>query len=217
MIPANGCDREDLAAFLLGLRQQRIADQTILDKIETVPRRIFVPEGVENAYEDRAAPIDCGQTMYGAAFAVRLVAALEIDASHRVLEVGTGSGYVTALMARLCAHVTSFERYRRLTEAASKRLKQVGVSNVSLFLEDGREGFAAGAPFDRIVVHATYPSTPRQFLDQLGNHGIVVCGIGPGEGDQALVRLRKVGSRFEREDIGIVHYQPPAFGKAEVL
>ena len=217
MIPANGRDREDLAAFLLGLRQQRIADQTILDKIETVPRRVFLPEGVENAYEDRTAPIDCGQTMFGAGFAVRLVAALEIDASHRVLEIGTGSGYVTGLMARLCAHVSSFERYRRLTEAASRRLKEVGVSNVSLFQEDGREGFAAGAPFDRVIVHATYPSTPRQYLDQLGNHGVVICGIGPEEGEQALVRLRKVGSRFEREDIGTVRYQPLAFGKSEVL
>ena len=214
---ANSRDREDLAAFLLGLRQQRIADQTVLDKIETVPRRMFLPEGVENAYEDRTAPIDCGQTMFGASFAIRLVTALEIDASHRILEIGTGSGYVTALMARLSAHVTSFERYRRLTEAASRRFKQIGVSNVSLFLEDGREGFAAGAPFDRVIVHAVYPSTPRHFLEQIGNHGIVVCGIGPHEGEQALAKLRKVGSRFEREDIGTVRYQPLAFGKAEVL
>lgn len=210
-------DREDLAAFLLSLRTRRIADPKLLEAIETVPRRFFLPDSIENAYEDRFAPIDCGETMPGALFAVRLVAALEIEADQNILEIGTGSGYVTALMARLCAHVTSFDRYRRLIEAASRRLKLVGVSNVSLFHEDGSDGFAAGAPFDRVIVHAAFPAVPRLFLDQIRPHGVLICAIGEAGQEQALVRLRKVGSRFEREDLGPVRYQPLAFGTAEVL
>lgn len=216
MTPKDG-DREDLAAFLLSLRSRRIADPKLLEAIETVPRRFFLPDGIDNAYEDRSAPIDCGETMPGALFAIRLVSALEIEADHRILEIGTGSGYVTALMARLCAHVTSFDRYRRLVEAANRRLKLVGVSNVSLFHEDGRDGFAGGAPFDRAIVHAAFPSVPRQFLEQLDSHGVMICAIGEAEAEQTLVRLRKVGSRFEREDLGAVRYQPLAFGTAEVL
>ncbi|MEC5289855.1 protein-L-isoaspartate(D-aspartate) O-methyltransferase [Aurantimonas sp. C2-6-R+9] len=214
---SEGRDREDLAAFLLSLRTRRIADPKLHEAIETVPRRFFLPDGIENAYEDRSAPIDCGETMPGALFAVRLVSALEIEADHRVLEIGTGSGYVTALMARLCAHVTSFDRYRRLVEAASRRLKLVGVSNISLFLEDGSDGFAAGAPFDRAIVHAAFPTVPRLFLDQIRPHGVLICALGEEGGEQALVRLRKVGSRFEREDLGPVRYQPLAFGTAEML
>jgi protein-L-isoaspartate(D-aspartate) O-methyltransferase len=212
-----GRDREDLAAFLLALRSQHVGGASLHQAVASVPRRLFVPESVEDAYEDRTAPIACGETMPGALAAARLVAALELQPEHRVLEIGTGSGYVTALLARMAAHVSSFDRYRRLVEAAGNRLKQVGVTNVSLFLEDGRDGFAGGAPYDRAIVHAAFPSVPRQFLEQLGVQAILICAIGPGDGEQSLVRLRKVGSRFEREDLWPVRYQPLAFGTAEVL
>ncbi|MEF2550047.1 protein-L-isoaspartate(D-aspartate) O-methyltransferase [Aurantimonas sp. A2-1-M11] len=210
-------DREDLAAFLLALRSERITDPRLLEAVESVPRRLFLPEGVVNAYENRSAPIACGETMHGALASVRLVAALEVQPSHRVLEIGTGSGYVTALLARLGAHVSSFDRYRGLVDAAGRRLRDIGITNISLFFEDGRDGFAGGAPFDRVIVHAAFASVPRQFLDQLGAHATMICAIGPGDGAQELLRLRKVGSRFEREPLGTVRYQPLAFGKADVL
>jgi protein-L-isoaspartate(D-aspartate) O-methyltransferase len=212
-----GRDREDLAAFLLALRSRHVGGASLHQAVASVPRRLFVPESVEDAYEDRSAPIACGETMPGALAAARLVAALELQPEHRVLEIGTGSGYVTALLARMAAHVSSFDRYRRLVETAGSRLKQVGVTNLSLFLEDGRDGFAGGAPYDRAIVHAAFPSVPRQFLEQLGVQAILVCAIGPGDGEQSLVRLRKVGSRFEREDLWPVRYQPLGFGTAEVL
>ncbi|EAS50066.1 putative protein-L-isoaspartate O-methyltransferase [Aurantimonas manganoxydans SI85-9A1] len=212
-----GRDREDLAAFLLSLRSERITDARLLEAVESVPRRLFLPEGIANAYENRSAPLACGETMHGALAAVRLVAALDVQPAHRILEIGTGSGYITALLARLGTHVSSFDRYRGLVEPAGRRLRDIGITNISLFLEDGRDGFAGGAPFDRVIVHAAFPAVPRQFLDQLGSNAAMICALGPGDGPQELLRLRKVGSRFEREPLGTVHYQPLAFGTADAL
>ena len=210
-------DREDLAAFLLTLRSARIGAPRLLEAIEAVPRRLFLPGEPASAYEDCCYPIDCGETMYGALTTARLVAALEIEPEQRVLEIGTGSGYVTALLARLAGHVTSFDRYRRLIEGASRRLKSLGIANISLFQEDGREGFPSGAPFDRVIAHAAFEAVPRQFLEQLGPQAVMIAAIGPGDGEQTLLRLRKVGSRFEREELGRVRYQPLGFGRAEKL
>lgn len=212
-----GRDREDLAAFLMRLRGARITDQRLTEAIEAVPRRLFVPSGLNAAYGDRSLPIDCGETMPGALFAAWLVHALGIEAGHRILEVGTGSGYVTALLARLGGKVVSMDRYRRLLDAADQRLKKTGASNVTLVREDGRAGYPPAAPFDRIVVHAALAAAPRQFLEQLAPQGIMICAIGPGDGPQSLVRLHKVGSRFEREDLRTVRYQPLAFGTAAAL
>ncbi|MCB8836680.1 protein-L-isoaspartate(D-aspartate) O-methyltransferase [Aurantimonas sp. VKM B-3413] len=210
-------DRERLAAFVTQLRSEPLVGPDLMKAVESVPRRNFVPMDVEDPYEDRTAPIDCGETMPGALTAVRLAALLEVEPEHRVLEIGTGSGYLTALFARLGSHVTTFDRYRRLVERASQRLKQLGISNVSTFFEDGREGYVAGSPFHRIIAHAAFPAQPRQFLEQLGPQAMMICAIGPGDGEQSLVRLRKVGSRFERDEIGKVRYQPLGFGKAEML
>ncbi|MEX6507744.1 protein-L-isoaspartate(D-aspartate) O-methyltransferase [Jiella sp. M17.18] len=211
-------DRELLAAFLatLGAEQPRIPE-ALLKAVSEVPRRMFVPVDVDDPYEDRPAPIDCGETMPGALAAVRLAALLDVEPEHRVLEIGTGSGYVTALLARTALHVTTFDRYRRLVERAAQRFKQLGITNVSSFFEDGREGYVAGSPFHRVIAHAAFPAPPRQFLEQLSPQAVMICAIGPGDGEQTLVRLSKVGSRFEREEIGRVRYQPLAFGKAEVL
>ncbi|WP_102958259.1 protein-L-isoaspartate(D-aspartate) O-methyltransferase [Mangrovicella endophytica] len=214
---APGRDREDLAAFVLRLRSERIADTRLIEAVEAVPRRLFVPKDVPNAYGDHSLPIDCGETMPSALKAVRLVDALRLEAGHRVLEVGTGSGYVTALLSRLARKVVSMERYRRLIEAAESRLKLAGGPAATIVREDGREGYPQMAPFDRIIVHAAYEAVPRRFLEQLVPHGIAICAVGPGDGAQNLVRLTKVGSRFEREDIGTVRYQPLAFGTAAML
>ncbi|KQT82554.1 protein-L-isoaspartate(D-aspartate) O-methyltransferase [Aurantimonas sp. Leaf443] len=210
-------DREDLAAFLLGLRTARLGGQRFLEAVESVPRRLFVPASLPNAYDDRSAPIECGETIHGALFQAGLVAALELESHHRVLEIGTGTGYMTALCARLSAHVTSFERYRRLLNDATKRLREVGIGNVALVLEDGREGHPSGGPYDRVIVHAAFAALPKVFLDQMNPNAAMICAIGPGNGEQALVRLRKTGSRFEQEELGKAHYQALAAGTAAVL
>ncbi|MCE7030080.1 rRNA adenine N-6-methyltransferase family protein [Jiella avicenniae] len=217
MTSAEGQDRERLAEFLVRLRGEPGVSPAILKAVETVPRRLFLPSGIDNPFEDRTAPIACGETMPGALAAVRIAAALEPEAEQRILEVGTGSGYVTALLARIVGHVTTFERYRRLLKAASQRFRDIGIANVTPIFEDGRDGFASGSPYHRVVIHSAFPAPPKQFLDQLAPHGALICAIGPGDGEQMLVRLRKIGSRFERQDIGPVRYQAIAFGKADVL
>lgn len=210
-------DREDLAAFLLRMRSEQVTGQHLGEAVEAVPRRLFVRGGVKYAYGDRSLPLDCGETMPGAGFAVRLVHALRVEPTNRILEIGTGSGYVTALLARLGARVTSLERYRGLLAAAAERLKACGLTNAALVHEDGREGYSNAAPYDRIIVHASFDVLPRTFLEQLAQHGQIVCALGPGAGSQTLVRLQKVGSRLEREDLREVRYQPLAIGTAAVL
>lgn len=212
-----GLDREELAAFLLKLRAAHITAPRLTEAVEAVPRRLFVRGNVHDAYGDAALPIDCGETMPGAAAAVSLVNALGVEASNRVLEIGTGSGYVTALLGKLGARVVSLDRYRTLLKAADERLKACGVANASLIHEDGREGYPDAAPYDRIIVHAAFETLPRTFLEQLAQHGQIVCAIGPGLGAQTLVRLQKVGSRLEREDLRQVYYQPLAAGVAKML
>ncbi len=217
MTPSDGADREKLAAFLVRQRGEPHMTPALLKAVESVPRRLFLPSGIDDPFEDRTAPIPCGETMPGALAAVRIAAAVEPEAEQRILEIGTGSGYVTALLARIVGHVTTFERYRRLLKAASQRFRDIGIANVTPIFEDGRDGFASGSPYHRIVVHSAFPAPPKQFLDQLSPHATLICAIGPGDGEQMLVRLKKVGSRFEREDIGPVRYQAIAFGKADVL
>ncbi|BDA84352.1 protein-L-isoaspartate O-methyltransferase [Aureimonas sp. SA4125] len=210
-------DREDLAAFLLRLRSEHPASGRLTEAVEAVPRRLFLRDGLRNAYADGFLPIDCGETMPGAAFAVGLVAALRVEAASRILEIGTGSGYITALLAKLGARVHSLDRYRRLLTPAAERLKACGIANVSLIQEDGREGYPDAAPYDRIIIHAASETLPRTFLDQLAQHGQIVCALGPGNGSQTLVRLQKVGSRLEREDLRTVRYQTLAVGVAKIL
>ena len=210
-------NREELAAFLLRMRSEQVTGQRLGEAVEAVPRRLFLRGGIREAYGDRSLPIDCGETMPGAGPAVRLVHALRVEATNRILEIGTGSGYVTALLAKLGARVTSLDRYRRLLEAAGDRLKTCGVTNAALVHEDGREGFPDAAPYDRIIVHASFEALPRVFLEQLAQHGQIVCAIGPGAGVQTLARLQKVGSRLEREDLRQVRYQPLAAGTATIL
>lgn len=210
-------DREEIAAFLLRLRSTRIADQRVQQAVEAVPRRLFVRGNVGEPYADSSFPIDCGETMPSAMAAVALVADLKVEPTSRVLEIGTGSGYVTAILARLAGRVTSLERYRTLISAAEERLKTCQLPGVQFVQEDGREGWRDAAPYDRIILHASMETMPRVFLDQLAQHGQIIAALGPGQGRQTLVRLQKVGSRLEREDLRPVRYQPLAQGIARKL
>lgn len=210
-------DREALAGFLMRLRSARIGDGRLLQAVEAVPRRSFVRAGVRDPYAESSFPIDCGETMPSAIAAVALVADLRVEATSRVLEVGTGSGYVTALLARMGGRVTSLDRYRTLLSAAEERLKVCRLPGVQFLQEDGREGYRDAAPYDRIILHASFDTLPRIFLEQLAQHGQIVCALGPGQGRQTLVRLQKVGSRLEREDLRPVRYQPLAHDIARKL
>jgi protein-L-isoaspartate(D-aspartate) O-methyltransferase len=214
----NGADREGFAAFLLRMRAAGINNGALFSAIESTPRRGFVPGQWQDAvWLNRMLPIACGEAIEGIDLQAQVIAALDLQPGHRVLEVGTGSGFTAAVMARLAGRVLSLDRYRTLSGGAEQRLAALGISNAILRQADGAGGAAAEGPFDRIVVWAAFESMPRNFVDQLASGGVMVAPIGSAEQVQALARLTKLGSRFEREDIGEVRLQPLATGVAAIL
>lgn len=211
-------DREGFAAFLLRMRAAGIADKALFAAIESIPRRSFAqPQWQSAIWSDRMIPIDCGETLEGLDLQAKAIAALGIEPGHRVLEIGTGSGYTAALLGKLATRVISLDRYSRLVDQARLRLAALGISNVIVRQADGSKGLAAEGPFDRIIAWAAFEAHPRHFAEQLSMGGVMICPIGPAEGAQDLVRLTKLGSRFEREDLGKVRLQPLAEGVAAAI
>ncbi len=202
-------DREGFAAFLLRLRGRGTVPKALIAAIEATPRRGFLSAQFHGiAWSDRMLPIECGEAIEGADMQVAVIAALSIEPASRVLEIGTGSGFTAAVMSRLAARVVTIDRYKTLTEQARQRFDALGIGNVIARQADGLVGLPNEGSFDRIVAWTAFDSLPRFLLDQLSSGGIVIAPIGPEEGEQVLAKLTKVGSRFEREDIGLVRLQP---------
>lgn len=213
-----GVGREGLAAFLLRMRARGIGGRELLAAIEATPRQSFVSSHWHGAvWSEGMIPIECGEAIEGIDMQALTLAALDLAPGQRVLEVGTGSGYTAALLGQLAGRVLSVERFRTLAELARQRLEALSLDNVVVRHADGSRGMPAEGPFDRIVVWAAFESHPRLFVDMLSTGGVMVAAIGPGDGEQALARLSKVGSRFEREDIGRVRLQPLVEGLAAAL
>ncbi len=211
-------DREGFAAFLLRLRGKGIVAKSLIAAFEATPRRGFVPGQWQSvAWAEGMIPIECGEAIEGADLQAQMLAALAIEPGHRVLEIGTGSGYAAAVLSRLAARVITVERYKTLTEQARQRFEALGIGNAFVRQADGSNGLAAEGPFDRIVVWAAFEALPRGFVEQLSTGGMMIAPVGPAEGQQALVRLLKIGSRFEREDIGKVRFQPIQHSVAAVI
>jgi protein-L-isoaspartate(D-aspartate) O-methyltransferase len=211
-------DREAFAAFLLRLRSRGIASRELVAAFEATPRRGFLPsEWQAHAWSDRMLPIECGEAIEGVDVQASVISALELQPGLRVLEVGTGSGFTAAVMAKLAGRVITLERYKTLVGKARERFEALGTTNAFVRQADGSNGLAAEGPFDRIVVWAAFEGLPRLFVDQLSSGGIMVAAIGPAEEAQALARLTKTGSRFERQDIGTVRLQPLTPGVATVI
>lgn len=204
----NGNDREAFAAFLLRMRARGIAGKELIAAIEATPRRLFIP-GRHHAYawSGRMLPIECGEAVEGVDMQAMIISALEIDGSHRVLEIGTGTGFTAAVMGRNAARVLTLERYKTLANNARQRIEALGLINVSVRHADGANGMANEGPFDRIVSWAAFEGLPRAFVDQISSGGVLIAPIGPAEGEQVWAKLTKVGSRFEREDIGTARLQ----------
>ncbi len=211
-------DRECLAAFYLRMRGRGIENKKLNAAVEAVPRRNFVPaQWRDVVWSDRMIPIECGEAIEGIDLQASIIHALQIEPGDRVLEVGTGSGYTAALMAKLATRVTTVDRYKTLTELARHRLQALEIDNVLIRQADASKGMSGEGPFDRIVCWAAFDSLPRPFVELLSSHGVMIAPIGPGDDEQTLARLTKVGSRFDRQDIGQVRFQPLTPGVAAAI
>jgi protein-L-isoaspartate(D-aspartate) O-methyltransferase len=196
-------DREGFAAFILRARAAGIADAAVFAALEAVPRRAFLPQAFTAlAYSSRSVPIECGETLEGLDLQARLIQALGVDGKCRVLEIGTGTGFTAAVLGRLSARVVSIDRYARLAEAARLRIEQLGAKNVVVRQEDATALDTTAGTFDRIIAWNAFETLPRGFSDLLAANGVMVAPVGASETVQRIVKLTKIGSRFEREDIG---------------
>ena len=208
----------DRMEFMLTLRRRGITDPAALRAMEEVPREMFVPDDLKaQAYEDHALPIDCGQTISQPYVVAYMTQLLELQTRHRVLEIGTGSGYQAAVISRIAAMVVSIERYRRLAQRARKIFDMIGYTNIEVISGDGLEGAPQRAPFDRIIVTAAAEEIPDNLVDQLGDDGILVLPLGPRDGPQEIVRLRKAEEGIKREDLIPVRFVPLLPGQAKEL
>ena len=210
--------RIDIANLLLRLRRSGITDQRVLGAIEAVPRDIFVPaDNQAEAYSERALAIDCGQTISAPVIVGIMTGALEITDRDRILEIGTGSGYQTAVLAKLARRVYTIDRFRTLVAAAESRFRTLRISNVTTLVGDGMKGWPEQAPFDRIIITAAGESVPDALLRQVRLGGIIVAPVGPHDGVQKLVKMTRVQDGFDETKLADVRFVPLIPGKAAHL
>ena len=189
-------------AFLLRLRARGISDVGVLRALELVPRDLFVPIRYRDlAWRDMALPIACGQTMPEAWLVARMMEALDLDRSHRVLEIGTGSGYATAMLAQLAGEVVSYEIFEALSVESRARLKNLGLANVEIRQADIFESLGAVGQFDRILVHGIVEWMPDALLGALKDGGIMVLGRRGGAKSAVLTRLLKQGADLAETEL----------------
>jgi protein-L-isoaspartate(D-aspartate) O-methyltransferase len=214
--PHEDTPQAHMARLILALRTQGVSDAKVLKVIEATPRELFTPELFkERAFEDSALPIACGQTISQPFIVGLMTQALKLDRRSRVLEIGTGSGYQTAILSRLARLVYTVERYRTLMREAESRFKELGLTNVITRFGDGGEGWPEQAPFDRIMVTAAAPGEPTALLQQLKPSGILVAPIGRGP-VQTLRRYTGDGKGgFLIEDLIDVRFVPLLEGVAK--
>jgi protein-L-isoaspartate(D-aspartate) O-methyltransferase len=190
------------------LQQSGIRDLAVLHAIDETPRHLFVPTGVRHrAYEDSALPIGNGQTISQPSIHARYLELLKLTGEEKVLEIGTGSGYQTALLSKLAAQVFSVERIGVLLDRAREILQQIGVRNVSFLLGDGTLGWRQYAPYDAILVGAGAPEVPETYKEQLAEGGRILIPIGDMD-EQTLFMYTRRGDELEEQEIGPVRFVP---------
>ena len=206
------------AKLIMGLRSQSITEPAVLTAMERTPRDLFTPALFkERAWEDSALPIACGQTISQPYIVGLMTQSLKLEPRSRVLEIGTGSGYQTVILARIARLVYTVERYRTLMQAAEERIKALGLLNVITRFGDGGEGWPEQAPFDRILVTAAAPAEPKTLLAQLKPSGVLVAPIGKGP-VQSLKRYTGDGKgAFKAETLCDVRFVPLLDGTAREL
>src|ERR1700722_10469958 len=206
--------------FQLNLRRRGISDQAVLRAMEEIPRDLFVAAADRaDAYRDSALGIACGQTISQPFVVAYMTEQLQLQKHHRVLEIGTGSGYQAAVLSRLCRQVLTIERYRTLADSARVRLEKLGRDNIE-GVAGGGVGFptpAGAVHFDRIIVTAAMEQIPDPLAQRLEPDGVLIAPVGPHQGVQTLVRLTRAGTRLERKDLVDVRFVPALPGIAREL
>ena len=209
-------DDERAGRLILALRRQGVTDARVLGAMEGVDRALFVHEKfLDQAWEDQALPIDCAQTISQPFIVGLMTQALDVQPRHRVLEVGTGSGYQCAVLGRLARYVYSVERYRSLLNEAEERLRALGLDNVITRHGDGGLGWPEQAPFDRIMVTAASPNEPTELLKQLKPNGVLVAPVGRTSVQMLNRYVGQGDGSFRRESLTEVRFVPLVEGTAK--
>ena len=201
--------------LIMALRSKGIRDAQVLSAIERIPRDLFVSQAFTGqAFEDTALPIECGQTISQPFIVAYMTERLQVGPRHKVLEVGTGSGYQGAVLSLLCRRLYTMERYRPLLKQAEQRFAQLDLHNITTLLGDGLKGWPEQAPFDRIMVTAAGYDVPSHLADQLAVGGHMVVPVGH-EGDQMIVHVTRNETGFETEHLLSVRFVPLVEGIAQ--
>ncbi|EJF81649.1 Protein-L-isoaspartate O-methyltransferase [Candidatus Bartonella washoeensis] len=210
--------REELAALVLKMRSKGIDDVRFFTALEKIPRQQFVASPWYNsAYDNKIIPIECGEYIERLEEQLLILSALSLRKKHRVLEVGTGSGFCTALMACLSDRVITVDRYKTLVDLARQKFQTLGIENIVVRQIDGSRIVTGLGSFDRILVWPSRSDEPKEFLELLAENGILIQAIGPDEGVQTVTRYTKIGGRFECLEMFQVRYQPFIEGIAEAM
>jgi protein-L-isoaspartate(D-aspartate) O-methyltransferase len=195
--------------LIMKLRNQGVRDMRVLEAVERIPRELFVPESLAlDAYADQAMPIACGQTISQPFVVAFMTDRLQVSERMKVLEIGTGSGYQTAILSLLCRRVYTIERHRLLLTGAQARFDHLGLTNISTMLGDGFKGWPAQAPFERIIVTAAARELPEALLAQLAPDGLMIIPVEQQNGSQELLRVIKEQEESRIEKLLDVRFVP---------
>jgi len=207
---------QDQIGLIMQLRRRGIRDTRVLRAIERVPRELFVDEAfTDHAYQDIALPIECGQTISQPFVVAFMTEKLELDPRHKVLEIGTGSGYQSAVLSHLCRRIYSVERWRELQKSAEQRLVELKIANVTTIIGDGWLGWPPQAPFDRIIVTAAALDAPAPLLDQLKEGGRMIIPLGATRDAQSLVQIDKTEEGLVETPLLPVRFVPLVHGRVK--
>ena len=198
---------ESKALLMLKLRQNGVSDPEILKSIETIDRSFFISKNFLNrSLEDIPLPIECGQTISQPSLVAFMIQQLEVPYRSKVLEIGTGSGYQTAILSRLSSRVYSIERYEKLVNEAKTRLANLNISNVIILLKDGFFGYSLQAPFDRIILTAAVEEIPNLLISQLKIGGIMIIPVGLSNQKQSLLKVIKTEKGLDIKELMSVRF-----------
>ena len=198
---------ESKALLMLKLRQNGVSNPKILKSIETIDRSSFISKSFLNrSFEDIPLPIECGQTISQPSLVAFMIQQLEIPYRSKVLEIGTGSGYQTAILSRLSSRVYSIERYKKLVDMAKVRLADLNISNVIILLMDGFFGYSLQAPFDRIILTAAVEEIPNLLISQLKIGGIMIIPVGLSNQKQSLLKVVKTEKGLDIKELMSVRF-----------